>query len=607
MYRLFPYRPLECSDCYCSSPRRQSIRAKDDDRLQEHLRYLSSDELMGRGNSRPEIDVAAQYLAEEFRRYGLTPAGDDGSYFQYFSVKMGQKKGPKNSLTIKQSDTTLQLQQDRDYQLLTSGPQKWVHGPLAFAGFGITAPELSYDDYASLDVRGKIVLVFEHEPQEDSVNSPFRGQELTHYGTVTYKVMNAKQRGALAVILLPDRFNHSRPETSPPALPETVANMGIPTVRLLARWGQRLLGMSGRDLGQINLWLHHHLTPYSFEFGDVSVELGADVVEIRRKLKNVLGFVRGQTDEVIVVGAHYDHLGLGDNASLASDKIGEVHNGADDNASGVSGLLLLAEELALISPRRSLLFIAFAGEELGLLGSQFYAKHPMIPLEKTVTMVNLDMIGRSDGDVLIGGIGTASVFSQILDDIKADYPLRFKYSQTPRGSSDHLSFAAKKVPVLFFFSGLHRDYHKPSDDWEKINLVRTRQIIGVVRELILSVDLLDQPPQYVDLRSDRVSSRGHPQFGFVPDMNWVLGGVRLGQVLEDTPAEHAGLLDGDVLVRFEGTEVNNLRAFRSLLEEKSPGDQVDVEVVRQGSTVSLTVQLDPSGLAPEWRQNNLLE
>ncbi len=577
----------------------QAIQAKDDDRLQEHLRYLSSDELMGRGNNRPEIDVAAKYLAEEFRRYGLTPAGDDGSYFQHFWVKMGQKKGLKNSLTVKQTDTTFQLQQDRDYQLLTFGPQNRIRGPLAFAGFGITAPELNYDDYASLDVRGKIVLVFEHEPQEDSVNSPFHGRELTHYGTVTYKVMNAKQRGALAVILLPDRFNHPRPEASPPGSLETVAHMGIPTVRLLARWGRRLLGMSGRDLGEINLWLHKHLTPYSFEFGDVSVELGADVVEIRRELKNVLGFVRGQTDEVIVIGAHYDLLGLGDNASLASDKIGEVHNGADDNASGVSGLLLLAEELSLMSPRRSLLFIAFAGEELGLLGSQFYTKHPMIPMEKTVTMVNLDMIGRSDGDVLIGGIGTASVFSLILDDIEADYPLRFKYSQTPRGSSDHLSFAAKKVPVLFFFSGLHRDYHKPTDDWEKINLVRTRQIIGVVRKLILRVDLLDQPPQYVDLRSERVSSPRHPQFGFVPDMNWVLGGVRLGRVLEDTPAEHAGLMDGDVLVRFDGTEVNNLRDFRSLLEEKTPGDRVDVDVVRQGSTVSLTVQLKPSGFARE--------
>ena len=572
----------------------QAILAKDDDRLQKHLRYLSSDELMGRGNDRPEIDVAAQYLAEEFRRYGLTPVGDDGGYFQHFSIKMGQKKGLKNSLTVERTDTTFQLHQDSDYQLLTFGPQDWIRGPLAFAGFGITAPELNYDDYASLDVRGKIVLMFEHEPQENSVNSPFRGQELTHYGTVTYKVMNAKQRGALAVILLPDRFSHPRPEGSPPGLPETVTDMGLPAVRLLGRWGRRLLEMSGRDLGEINLWLHIHLTPYSFEFGDVSLELGADVVEIRRELKNVLGFVRGQTDEVVVVGAHYDHLGLGDNASLASDKIGEVHNGADDNASGVSGLLLLAEELSLMSPRRSLLFIAFAGEELGLLGSRFYTEHPVIPLEKTIAMVNLDMIGRSDGDVLIGGIGTASVFRPILDDIQVDYPLRFRYSQTPRGSSDHLSFASKRVPVLFFFSGLHRDYHKPTDDWEKINLVRTRQIIGVVRKLILRVDVLDQPPRYVDLGSDRLGSRRHPQFGFVPDMSWTLGGVRLGHVLEDTPAERAGLMDGDVLVRFDGTEVNNLRDFRSLLEEKNPGDRVEVEVVRQGSMVSLTVQLRPA-------------
>ena len=582
---MIMYARLLCLLLFASS----AILANDDDRLRDHLRYLASDELMGRGNNRPEIDVAAEYLAEEFRRYGLVPAGNDGSFFQHFSVKMGQKKGLNNLLAVEGS-SPFRLHEEKDYQLLTFGPKDLIHGRLAFAGFGITAPELNYDDYASLDVRGRVVLLFEHEPQENSPNSPFRGRELTHYGTVTYKVMNAKQRGAAAVILIPDRFNHPRPEDSPPGSPETVANMGIPTVRLLNGWGRRLLEMGGRDIGEINLWLHSHLTPYSFEFGDVSAELGADVVEIRRELKNVIGLVQGKTDEVIVIGAHYDHLGLGDNASLASDKIGEVHNGADDNASGVSGLLLLAEELSSLSPRRSFLFIAFAGEELGLLGSQFYTNHPSFPLEKTMAMVNLDMIGRSDGDVLIGGIGTAAVFRPILDEIQPDYPLRFKYSETPRGSSDHLSFASKRVPVLFFFSGLHRDYHKPTDDWEKINLVRTSQIIGVVRELVLELDLLDESPEFVDLRSDW-HNRRHPVFGFIPDMSWNLGGVQLGHVLEDSPAENAGLREGDVLVRCDDTEISNLRDFRSFLETKESGDRVKVEAVRQGSLVDLTVVL----------------
>ena len=564
--------------------------------LLDHLRYLASDELKGRGNGSSELEKAALYIAGRFEEYGLAPAGEDDSYFQEFELAIGRRLGPQNSIDFVTESGRLHLQSGRDFRPLSSGAQMTVSGAVVFAGFGISAPELNYDDYRDMDVRGKVVLAFEHEPKEQVEGSVFSGRELSPYATVLHKILNARSRGAVALLLIPDVFNHISNDDEDLSELRRVEVLGIHAAKLSLEWGERLLGQSGRDAEEVYRWLNHHVTPYSFQT-DFNAEVSIDVVKVSRTVRNVLGLVPGQTDEVVVIGAHYDHLGLGDKTSLAPELIGEIHNGADDNASGTAGLLQLAQEMGSTIPAKSLLFVAFAGEELGLLGSRHYAEQPTIPLEKTVAMLNLDMIGRSRGDLLVGGVGTASEFRVILDRLQEQSPLQFSYSDNLRGSSDHLSFSAKRVPVLFFFSGLHGDYHRPSDDWQKIDVERTEQILDVVRSTLDGILSLRQQLVYQDVvrrsQSSRSGGRRHgPRFGCYPDTSWELEGVRFSEIVMDSPAAKAGLQGGDVLVGFDGQTIRDLHDFTSELRRREPGDEVGVVVLREGQVVRATVRLD---------------
>ena len=568
-----------------------------EDKLMEHLRYLASDELKGRGNGTPELEQAAHYIAELFREYGLRPAGNQQTYFQEFDVSMGRSLGPENQVTLETGTEQIRLEVLRDYVPLTSGPDTVVQGPLVFAGFGISAPELEYDDYRDLDVGGKIVLIFEHEPQEQSEKSRFAGRELTPYATVLHKVMNAKKRGAVGVILLSDGLNHP-PGEEPRSRRPRVEGIGIHSIRLTPEWSERLLEKGGRNSVEIVEEINSHLTPVSFDLG-VTATVSLDVVKVQHTVKNVLGFLPGQTDKIIIIGAHYDHLGLGTPGSLAPEFIDQIHNGADDNASGTAALLQLAQDFSRGSAlQQGLLFIAFAGEELGLLGSRHYTEHPTMPLGNTVAMINMDMIGRSQGNLLIGGVGTTAEFRGILDEVQKTSPLHFSYSGSSRGSSDHLSFSIKKIPVLFFFSGLHSDYHRPSDDWERINVQTIDQILEVVRSTVHRLLELHQPLQYVEVDRGperprrRGGSRGRTWFGSLPDTGWSLGGVRFERILGETPAARAGLNDGDVLVRFDGRTIRSLRQFISALGTRNPGDEVDVAVLRDGELIETTVILE---------------
>ena len=567
-----------------------------EDNLMENLRYLASDELQGRGNGSPGMEQAAHYIGQLFRQYGLLPAGNEQTYFQEFDVSMGQSPGPENQVTLETGTEQMQLEVRRDYVPLTSGPDKVVQGLLVFAGFGISAPELEYDDYTDLDVGGKIVVIFEHEPQEQAEESRFAGRELTPYATVLHKVMNAKKRGAVGVILLSDGFNHP-PGQEPRSRRPRVENIGIHSIRLTPEWSERLLEKGGRNSVGIAEEINSHLTPVSVELG-VTATVSLDVVKVQHTVSNVLGFLPGQTDNIIIIGAHYDHLGLGTTGSLAPELIDQIHNGADDNASGTAVLLQLAQDFSRGSPlQQGLLFIAFAGEELGLLGSRYYTEHATMPLENTVVMINMDMVGRSQGNLLLGGVGTAAEFRGILDEVQKTSPLQFSYSVSSRGSSDHRAFSSKKIPVLFFFSGLHSDYHRPSDDWERINVQTLQQILEVVRSTVHRLLELNQSFQYVEVdrgpeRARRRGGSSRTWFGSLPDTEWSLGGVRFEQILGETPAARAGLKDGDVLVRFDGRTIRSLREFIRALGTKNPGDEVDVAVLRDGELIGTTVTLE---------------
>jgi hypothetical protein len=364
-----------------------------------------------------------------------------------------------------------------------------VDADVVFAGYGITAREYGYDDYANVEVAGKIVVILSHEPQEYEGSSVFEGRIYTEHSQVFSKAMNARQRGAVAVIYVSDTANHSSAEKLE-AFSSSVspANPGLPFVQVRSQAVEAWFAAAGRDFKETQLAIDRDLQPRSFAFpSTVRVSMQIDVRHRSRQVHNVVGYLPGQTNEYVIVGAHYDHLGTGEQFSLAPDKAGTPHPGADDNASGTAGVISLARSLSgKEKARRGVLFLAFAGEELGLLGSSYFVNHPPLALDKAMLMINMDMIGRiRDGKVLVSGASNGSVLRPKLQALGRRYSLALDLDDSGvYGSSDHTSFKTKLLPVLFFFSGLHGDYHRPTDTWEKIDAGGAAKLLNLLSEFI---------------------------------------------------------------------------------------------------------------------------
>lgn len=322
--------------------------------------------------------------------------------------------------------------------------------------------------------------------------------------------------------------------------------------------------------------------------------------------RNVVGILRGGdptlADEAVVVGAHYDHLGRGPFGSLEPES-GAVHNGADDNASGVGALLTAAERLAADPPRRSVVFVAFTGEELGLLGSSRYADAPAVPLERTTAMLNLDMVGRLGADPLIVyGTGTAEEWEGILADANRPLGLSLVFEATGYGPSDHTSFYTRDVPVLHFFTNVHGDYHRPSDDWEKIDVEGVEKVAELVARVVREV--ADRPQRLTLVEGAGTPARAEGEgygawLGTVPDFTPVERGVRLAGVAEGSPAERAGVRRGDVLVGLGEHEVGDLYDFTAALRASRPGEEVELRLLRDGTELVLRATLGSRSARPD--------
>jgi hypothetical protein len=577
----------------------------DPNRYLEHIKYLASPELKGRGTGTPELDKAAEYIAAQFRAMGLRPVEAD-SYFQPFPVTTNARLGTHNRFEYSQRGRKKDLKLQDDFLPFNFSASGTLAGAGVFAGYGITAPEYHYDDYAAIDVKDKFVLVLRHEPQEADEKSVFDGKMFTEHAQFWSKAVNAKQHGARGLILISDRANHPGESDELEKFGRTVgpADAGILFLQVKAATAEAWVKDAGRNLDEIAKAIDQDLRPQSFALPD-TLRVSA-TIELQREVKttrNVAGYLPGLTSEYVVIGAHYDHLGLGEQFSMAPSQAGTAHPGADDNASGTAGVLELARWFAAQpKQKRGILFLAFAGEELGLLGSSYWTNHPDLPLDKAVAMINLDMIGRlRDSKVYIGGSGSGSTFKPLIEQTISKHHLNADFSGgSESGASDHTAFTSKQVPVLFFFSGLHGDYHKPSDTWDKINAPAAAELLAVVGEV--TEQLLEAPdrPQFIRLAAPRPLGRvggepsgDRPWFGSVPDFGEVPTGVKFADVQEGSPAQKAGLRPGDILIEFDGKPIQNLYDFTYALRARKPGDQVTVKVLRTGNTIEAKVVLAP--------------
>jgi hypothetical protein len=580
----------------------------DADRYLQHIKYLASPELRGRATGSPELEKAAQYIVEKFRADGLQPPPGAKSYLQPFQVTTSARLGRGNRFEVSANGESQNLESGKQFIPFNFSSTAKVSASVVFAGYGITAPEYNYDDYKGLDVKGKLVLVLAHEPQEYDEKSVFSGKVYTDHSQYYSKASNAKSHGASGVIVVADRINHKQDAEELERFGRTQgpADAGIPFVQVkeevVAPWFEAV----GKDIRKLEADIDADLQPRSFAFNRVEVRETIDVERAVKTVNNVTGWLPGQTDEYLIVGAHYDHLGLGEQFSMAPSLAGTVHPGADDNASGTAAVLELARYFAAQpKPKRGILFMTFAGEELGLLGSGYYANHPEMPLGKAVTMINLDMVGRvRDGKLYVGGVATGTTLRAELDRVKARYKMKLDYSDSGYGSSDHTSFTAKQVPVLFFFSGLHGDYHKPSDTWDKIDAPSSVELLRMVADVATDLDASPDRPQFVKVveKNDPhsgdagpISSSGGggygPYFGSIPDFSEPPKGVRFADVREGSPAGLAGLKPGDILIKFGDKDIANLYDFTYALRAHKVGDEVLVEVLRKDEIITAKVKL----------------
>jgi hypothetical protein len=573
-----------------------------------YVKYLASPEMRGRATGSPELEKAAAFIRDQFHSLNLQPLSGT-SYYQDFEVTTSAKLGAHNQISFWSGHDRRPLRFEQDFVPLNLSSAGAATGELVFAGFGITAPEYNYDDYAGLDVKDKIVLVLRHEPQEFDEKSVFDGKVYTAHAQIFSKAANAKMHGAKAVLLVNDVAAHPGDIDELEKFGATAgpANAGIEFVQVKADVADKWLALGGKNLASLESAIDKDLHPQSFTLpGTLRLDLNIDIKREVKTVHNVGAYWPGDTAEYVIVGAHYDHLGLGEQYSLAPSQIGTVHPGADDNASGTAGVLELAHWFAgQPHHARGVLFLTFAGEELGLLGSNFYANHPVLPLANAVAMINMDMIGRiRDRKVYVGGVGTGSGFAALLKKVAPHYD--FDADITERGgygSSDHTSFTAKQVPVLFFFSGLHADYHKPGDTWDKIDAPDAVRLLDMIRDVMDHLTDGSPRPQFVRVAepqtsgevasahsSGAVSGYG-PDFGSIPDFTELPNGVRFSDVRPGSPAAKAGFKGGDILVEFDGKPIQNLYDFTYALRAKKPGQEVLVKVLRAGQPIEAKVLL----------------
>ncbi|HPN36400.1 MAG TPA: M20/M25/M40 family metallo-hydrolase [bacterium] len=576
-----------------------SGRAKDPEaitiaELQEHVTYLASDAMKGRKPGTEEARQAAEYIKKELKKCKLELLGGNG--LQEFYVVTGVEPGIENQFSFRGSEGRLM----EDFTPLSFSASAHARAPLAFAGYGfhIETDSLTWRDYDALDVSGRWVMILREAPDGGAPNSGFEP-----YTPLRKKVAVAKDRGAVGVLFVSGEKTDQRDALLPLVYDDSPGTAGLPVLHIKRSLADQLLAEAGQTIAGLEAEFYRNKSPHSFLLGD-TLRASAEVILQQTRTANVAAQLTGNDpllkNEFLVIGAHYDHLGLGGPGSHSRrpDTVA-VHNGADDNASGVAGMLELAEALAANrkSLRRSVLFVAFSAEEMGTLGSRYFVDHPPAPLSQIKYMLNLDMVGRMHEEekvFSVGGVGTAQGMEEILNRLAQGRAFTIKMSPEGAGPSDHASFYAKDIPVLFFMADLHEDYHTPDDDSDKLNYAGQKMIVDYI--LDAAKELANRPEslafQEAGPKTPPRGRRFKITLGVMPDHSAAgIKGLRVSVVDPDRPAGRGGMIKGDVIVAIDGKPVNDIYEYMHRLSELRSGDRISVEVMRNGQKKILIVDL----------------
>lgn len=578
------------------------IRALD---LRDQVSYLASEDLEGRLTGTVGAQKAATYIAEYFKLIGLAPLQPASDFFQPFEFSSGVRVLTNQntaSLVTSTNSPRQPLALDKDFRPLAFTANGSVEGDVVFAGYGLSVPGKlgeGYDSYAGLDVSNKVVLVLRYVPEEADAK---RRQELNRYAGLRYKALIARNRGAKALLVVTGPTSPSPGELARLTFETGASHSGIVCASITGDVAAKLFAAAGKDLKAIQAALDKE-DPHAeggFALKGVSVKLTAAVEHVKKSDRNVLAHIPPVgTQEYVIVGAHYDHLGHGETGGFArKDEEGKVHPGADDNASGTAALLelagALADESQRMNPvafRRGILFAAWSGEEVGLIGSSHFAEKPPLPLSNVVAYVNFDMVGRlRDNKLNLQGIGSSPAWRKIIEKRNVAAGFNLTLQEDPYLPTDTTPFYPKNVPVIAFFTGSHEEYHRPADKPDTLNYDGLERIAKFARALVLDLASGAERPAYAKV-DKKDGGGGREQLraylGTIPDYAQEVAGVKLSGTRAGSPGEKAGLKGGDIIVEFAGQKIANIYDYTYAMDAVKIGQPVKVIVLRDGKRVEL--------------------
>ncbi|MGZ5304581.1 MAG: M20/M25/M40 family metallo-hydrolase [Bacteroidia bacterium] len=527
--------------------------------LKTHVSYLASDKLGGRlTGSKHEVE-ASIYIKKQFADIGLKPGGDVGTFYQTFTFHTGYRHGKKNSLKIGKEKLAL----NQDFYPLAYSANGKISGEVINTGFGIQSKENNYDDFKdSASLKGKILLINLSLPDGDHPHSKF-----LEFKAWKKRLEAAKKLKPKAIV-----FYNSKDDLGVEEFKKyhNLQQENIPLIHVSSAVAEKI-----KSAKKISL----------------TVDLQKDVVTGR----NVVGLINNQKPNTIIIGAHYDHLGLGEYGnSLYTGKEKHIHNGADDNASGTAALIELARMISKGNTSDyNYMFVAFSGEELGLLGSNYFVKNMNLPHAQVNCMINMDMVGRLDStthELGIYGVGTSPEWEKLMKQVSNYSYFKVKTTESGIGSSDHSSFYMKDIPVLHFFTGTHQDYHKPDDDIEKLNYGGEAEVVNYIYGLVKILNGNDKLA-FTKTKDETASTpRFKVTLGIVPDYFYEGPGIKVDGISPSKPAEKAGLKSGDVVVKINDYEVKDMHNYMEILGKFEKGQDVKVHIKRGEKMLELPLK-----------------
>ncbi len=580
--------------------------------IQEHVEFLADDALEGRMTGSEGSKRAADYIVDQFTKLNLQPAGEEGDYFQTFEFTAGRKIIPGENrfyLTrkIEGAEEQLEFKVEQDFLPLSFSSNGVVEGEVVFVGYGLAVPGEAgegYNSYAGIDVKDKIVVALRYVPE--AVTSE-RRQQLIRYAGIRYKAVQARDNGAKAFLTVSGPNSPNAGKIIPLNFDSGSADSGIVTGSISHTVANTLLAQADKNLKEVQTGLDNENPHFVGEFAipNVKVKISASIEKIKKTDNNVLAMLQPthqtENSEYIIVGAHYDHIGYGEIGSLAKgEEKSKIHNGADDNASGTAVVLKLAEmfrEEHQNNPekfKRGVIFALWSGEELGLIGSTHFVNDPVLPLNDVAAYINFDMVGRlRNNKLVLQGTGSSPIWTKLIEKRNVLVGFNLAVKKDPYMPTDVTAFYPKNVPVLSFFTGLHKDYNRPTDDVETLNYGGLERITNLAYGIVSDLISADKRPEYLKVERNKPEegSRGtlRAYVGTIPDYTTEDDGVKLSGVIAGGPADKAGLKGGDIIIEFGTKKIENIYDFTYALDAVKIGEPVEVVVMRDGQKVKLKV------------------